>query len=105
MSDLVARFLTRPSGDDLSSAPDVIIGVCAKAQSLLPAGCVFEIRDILGVPTLVNLGRASLSVDLRDPNIIRNDVMWCNDLSYIMSCGGRSIWLTADEYLKGQGEP
>jgi hypothetical protein len=92
-----ARIVTRPSGDNLDSAPDLVIGVCFKNQTALKAGHVYEIREFDGVLTLADLGPSWIGVTAKD-SIVQSPC-WSFDIGDVIAFAGKSIILTKEEFL------
>jgi len=92
----IARFITRPSNIP-GSTPDLLIGGFYRNNDVIPAGRVFEIREVLGVLTIVDLGPSALGVDLQE-NSVRGDICWSNSVSHLLEVGGTTLLLTKQEY-------
>jgi hypothetical protein len=99
----LARIVTRPSGDNLNSAPDLIIGACFRNQSEngLKAGRVYELREALDSFMLVDIGPSAIGIT---PQEGVHRVGWGSDISHILNVTGKTLVLTMDEYLNLRDE-
>jgi hypothetical protein len=95
----VARIVTRMQGND----DGLFLGALFKGgRDYFKPNTIYEIKDILGALTIVEVGRAtgagpdncsSLKLDYS-----KVQFSWCSDIGYVMSLGGRQF-LTEKEYL------
>ncbi len=80
----IARFIPRIENEENQAG--VIIGACIKNQDLLKANHVYEIQDILGVLTIVDLGESFLT-----------KWEWGHEITDLTSTYGNGMLLTKDE--------
>ncbi len=91
MNQPVSRFTLRPDG--------LVLGALFKDQpaGLLKPGVIYEIREVLGVLTIVEVGPAAIGHDRRDS---MTGVHWCNEVGFILNVGRGEHLLTQDEWTQ-----
>lgn len=92
----IARFATRPSGDN-SDQPDLGIIMFSCKNTQIKANRVYEINDVGGVLTLKDLGECILGMSVPDsvPGIM---VCWSSTIGSIIASTGKLLGLTRKEY-------
>ena len=99
----LARFAIRPA-DNGYTRGDLILGAMFKEQDtdLLKPNHVYEIREILGVLTLVDMGESAMGMyppqaQLDSP--LRGLVSpgWCSEVGYVLGAGGGQHLVTRSE--------
>jgi hypothetical protein len=100
----LARFAIRPA-DDTYAKGDLILGAMFREQdtNLLKPNHVYEIREILGVLTLVEVGESAMGMYPAEAHInssLRGMVShagWCSEVGYVLSAGGGQHLVTRSE--------
>ena len=95
----VARIATRLQGED----DGLFLGALFKGgRAYFKPNTIYEIKDILGTLTIVEVGRATGAGpnNCSSMNLDYSKVQfsWCSDISHVMCLGGRQF-LTEEEYL------
>lgn len=99
----LARFAIRPA-DNGYTRGDLILGAMFSNQDtrLLKPNHVYEIREVLGVLTLVDMGESAMGMyppqaQLDSP--LRGLVSpgWCSDVGYVLGAGGGQHLVTRSE--------
>ena len=96
----VARFVTRLQGE----GDGMFIGAVFHAgKDSFKPNTVYEIREVLGALTIVEVGQGIGA----GPDNCSNQVMsdgknpfhWAEDIGHIIACQGRLLFLTMQEYI------
>ena len=90
MFKTIARFTTRIENEENQAG--TIIGACIKDQDLLKANHIYEIQDILGVLTIVDLGESTLT-----------KADWTHTIDNVMLTHGTGMLLTKEECKEKYG--
>lgn len=90
---MVARFVTREDGT-------LLVGGMVKGQSALKPDTVYEIRDILGVLTLIERGPSCIPSNPSDRREGKRQGggMWCEEIGLLLAVSGSQLLMTAEEY-------
>lgn len=94
-----ARFVVRDDGTPNSMSfikernDGLFIGCRFKDSSLKP-GYVYEIIDILGVLTIVELGPSHIKPTMKDNHL---PTSWANGISHNLDVAGKHLFLTEQE--------
>lgn len=104
MITTVARIVTRLQGE----GDGLFVGALFKnGRKHFKPNTIYEIRDIMGVLTIVEVGRATgagpdncISTKLHDKG---TQFSWCSNIGSVID-HGESIFLTSDEYSEMQTE-
>lgn len=99
MINTVARFVTRLQGE----GDGLFIGSLLKSgQGVLKPNTVYEIRDVMGVLTIVEVGQG---VGAGSDNCVSNMMSegktpfhWACEIGHIIGCYGKIMFLTYEEY-------
>lgn len=102
----LARFAIRPADDNYSTG-DLILGALYKEQdnTLLKPNNVYEIREVLGVLTLVDMGESAMGLypsQSKDQSFRRGLVPhsgWISDVGYILGVSSGQHLVTRQEYI------
>lgn len=94
MTLTVGRFTIRPTTDGRG---DLILGVMFKTQDgiELRAGHVYELREVLGVTTIVDVGPSAIALLPKDSYL--PSTSWMNSVDDILGCSGGRFVLTREE--------
>ena len=99
----LARFAIRPA-DDTYQKGDMIIGALFKEQdaTLLKPNHVYEIQEIMGVLTLVDMGESAMGmypVEAKTCSPAKGWVTpgWCSEIGHLLSVGQGNHLITRDE--------
>ncbi|MBW4460525.1 MAG: hypothetical protein KME47_09830 [Nodosilinea sp. WJT8-NPBG4] len=84
----VARFTIRPNGDK----DDLILGGVSR-DSPLKSGRIYEIREILGVLTIVDLGPSEIKIKRN-----RTGASWNCDINGIITNGLNYALMTEQDF-------
>jgi len=106
----LARFTIRPS-DGSYTRGDLILGAMFRSQDaeLLKPNHVYEIRDVLGVLTIVDLGESAMGMypaEATTTSPLKGmvpHVGWCSDVGHILSVA-RGAHLLARTEIGAHGE-
>lgn len=107
----LARFAIRPA-DDAYATGDLILGAMFRDQSsgLLKPNHVYEIREVLGVLTLVEVGESAMGMypsNATTTSPLKGMVPlvgWCSEIGYVLSVGQGQHLVTRDEFRRDLGE-
>jgi hypothetical protein len=99
----LARFAIRPA-DDTYAKGDLILGAMFREQdtNLLKPNHVYEIREILGVLTLVEVGESAMGMCPPEATAqgVRKGLVgpgWCSEVGWVLSVGGGQHLVTRAE--------
>ena len=100
----LARFAIRPA-DNGYTRGDLILGAMFKEQDtdLLKPNHVYEIREVLGVLTLVDVGESAMGMypaECKTDTPLKGMVShagWCSEVGYVLSVGGGRHLVTREE--------
>jgi len=95
----VARFVTRLQGE----GDGLFVGsLFASAKGVLKPNTVYEIRDVMGTLTIVEVGQG---VGAGQDNCVSNMMSegktpfhWGSDIGHTLDCFGKIMFLTYEEY-------
>ena len=99
----LARFAIRPA-DNQYDKGDLILGAMFREQdtSLLKPNHVYEIQEVLGVLTLVDMGESAMG--MYPPGAQLDSHLrglaypgWCSDVSHVLGAGGGQHLVTRSE--------
>ena len=88
----LVRLVTRDAGN---GQVDLVLGAAFKGQDVFKPNRVYQIEDVLGVPTIRDLGPAAIG-DTRQDSLLH--VSWANDVGHVLSVGQSHHLLTAEEF-------
>lgn len=99
MINTVARFVTRLQGE----GDGLFIGSLLKSgQGVLKPNTVYEIRDVMGALTIVEIGQG---IGAGSDNCVSNMMAegktpfhWGSDIGHTLVCFGKIMFLTYEEY-------
>ena len=100
----LARFAIRPADDGYTQG-DLILGAMFREQdtSLLKPNHVYEIREVLGVLTLVDMGESAMGTypaNATTTSPLKGMVPhtgWCSEVGYILEVSQGAHLVTRDE--------
>ena len=101
----VGRFVTRLQGE----GDGLFVGSLFKSgKGLLKPNTVYEIRDVMGTLTIVEIGQGQgagpdncISSSMADGETLFH---WGQDIGYILADAGAALFLTADEMKERRAE-
>lgn len=99
--ETIARFVTRFQG----AGDGLFIGALFKAgEGKLKPNTIYEIRDVLGTLTIVEVGQAT---GAGSDNCVSDKMSegkapfhWAQDIGNIIACHGKHMFLTMKEYTE-----
>jgi len=86
-----ARLIVRDGGPE----DGMIIGTRLKGQTLFKPGHVYGVDEILDTVIIKDLGLSAIKNSFVDAAI---GGCWGNDVSYLLDCAGKCLFLTEKEY-------
>lgn len=100
----LARFAIRPA-DDAYATGDLILGAMFRDQSsgLLKPNHVYEIREVMGVLALVEVGESVMGMYPREATTTNPHkgmvpgVGWCSEVGYVLSVAGGQHLIAREE--------
>ena len=99
----LARFVIRPA-DNGYTRGDLILGAMLQEQDteLLKPNHIYEICEVLGVLTLVDMGESAMGMYPPQAQLdshLRGLVSpgWCSEVGYVLSAGGGQHLVTRSE--------
>jgi len=102
MNNAIGRLLTRGS-DDTNTQVDLIIGAAFKNKEgvdRLKPDRIYEIRECLGVLTLVDIGASEVKQpDYENPEKTEH-MNWTHSFKHLATYNGVTYLLTEDEYAE-----
>jgi len=93
----IARFIARPSKKG-SEQPDVGLMVFMRSNTELKANRVYEIRDVLGELSIVDVGECGVGPEgIASSHDQLRDVCWGNEVGHVLDVGRHCAFMTREE--------
>lgn len=90
----IARLVTRMQGE----GDGLMLGVTLNGHNFFKPSTVYELRDVLGVITIVEIGPALPATEGQRYTDSPIRVHWASNIEDVMCIAGKTLYLSQDEY-------